>query len=80
MRARRCLLVQLEIPLAAVRAATAHTHGIVVLNPAPPADLPPELLAQVDVLVPNERELLRLAGARRARRVDRTRWPRSPAP
>ena len=56
------LLVQLEIPLAAVTAAIAHTDGIVVLNPAPPTDLPPDLLAQVDVLVPNERELARLAG------------------
>ncbi|MEU2350395.1 ribokinase [Modestobacter sp. NPDC049651] len=57
------LLLQLETPLATVRAAAAATRGTVVLNPAPPQPLPAELLAQVDVLVPNEHELARLAGA-----------------
>ena len=58
------LLAQLEIPLDAVTAAVSHAGGQVVLNPAPPpGELPAELLAQVDVLVPNEWELLRLAGA-----------------
>jgi ribokinase len=57
------VLTQLEIPLAAVTAAVAHAGGRVVLNPAPPpGELPADLLAQVDVLVPNEWELLRLAG------------------
>jgi ribokinase len=57
------VLAQLEIPLEAVVAAAAHAGGRVVLNPAPsPGELPAELLAQVDVLVPNEWELLRLAG------------------
>jgi ribokinase len=55
------LLLQLETPVAAVQAAVAATGGTVVLNPAPPQPLPPELLGQVDVLVPNEHELRRLA-------------------
>ena len=57
------LLLQLEVPLATVQAAAAATRGTVVLNPAPPRPLPDELLARVDVLVPNEHELVRLAGA-----------------
>jgi ribokinase len=56
------VLVQLEIPLAAVRAAVSHASGLVVLNPAPPAELPDELLSLVDVFVPNEWELARMAG------------------
>jgi ribokinase len=56
------LLLQLETPLDTVLAAAAATRGTVVLNPAPPQPLPAELLAAVDVLVPNEPELRRLAG------------------
>jgi ribokinase len=56
------LLLQLEIPLATVLAAVALTDGLVVLNPAPPQTLSSELLARVDVLVPNEWELAQLAG------------------
>lgn len=59
------VLLQLEIPLeASIEAATLAT-GSVILNPAPaPGDrLPPELLAAVDVLVPNRSELGMLAGA-----------------
>lgn len=57
------VLLQLEIPLDAVSAAVRHASGRVVLNPAPSQPLPADLLAQVDVLVPNEWELVRLAGA-----------------
>ena len=57
------VLVQLEVPLAAVEAAVAHARGRVVLNPAPPTRLSRELLDRVDVLVPNEWELIRLAQA-----------------
>jgi ribokinase len=57
------LLLQLETPLDTVQAAAAATGGTVVLNPAPPRPLPAELLAVVDVLVPNEHELVRLTGA-----------------
>lgn len=56
------VLLQLEIPLDAVSAAARHATGRVVLNPAPPQQLPADLLAHVDVLVPNEWELVRLAG------------------
>jgi ribokinase len=45
-----------------VVAAAAAASGTVVLTPAPPRPLPAELLARVDVLVPNEHELAQLAG------------------
>jgi ribokinase len=63
VRRARVVLLQLEVPLATVTAAAAAAEGTVVLTPAPPASLPPDLLARVDVLVPNEHELLQLAGA-----------------
>jgi ribokinase len=59
------LLLQLEIPLESViRAAElARSHGTkVILNPAPARPVPNELLALVDVLVPNESETELLAG------------------
>lgn len=57
------LLLQLEVPMDAVVAAAAATRGTVVLTPAPPQRLPEALLARIDVLVPNEHELVQLAGA-----------------
>ncbi|WP_299029938.1 ribokinase [uncultured Thermanaerothrix sp.] len=59
------LLMQLECPLDAVEAATdlAHRYGLrVVLNPAPARALPADLLARVDYLLPNQPELMLLAG------------------
>jgi len=59
------LLVQLECPLDAVQTAIqqAHQAGMkVVLNPAPACPLPPDLLRQVDYLIPNQHELTLLAG------------------
>ncbi|MDQ1044670.1 PfkB family carbohydrate kinase [Streptomyces sp. V4I2] len=59
------LLLQLEIPLAAVLAGarTARGHGVrTVLTPAPARPLPPELLTTVDPLVPNEHEAAALTG------------------
>lgn len=60
------LLLQLEVPHEAVTAAArVATGAVVVLNPAPmPADPGPirDMLALVDVLVPNRSELGRLAG------------------
>jgi ribokinase len=50
------------VPLETVTAAAAAARGTVVLTPAPPQRLPAELLAHVDVLVPNEHELAALAG------------------
>ncbi len=59
------LLMQLEIPLPAVRRAAhiAHEAGVtVVLNPAPAVPLDGSLLADVDILVPNEHEAALLSG------------------
>ncbi|SDY45312.1 ribokinase [Modestobacter sp. DSM 44400] len=63
VRRATVVLLQLETPLETVLAAAGAAGGIVVLNPAPPQPLPAELLGLVDVLVPNEHELVRLAGA-----------------
>ncbi len=61
------LLVQLEVPLAAVTAAIALAHKAkvpVMLNPAPITQpLPKSLLKQVTWLTPNEHELAVLTGA-----------------
>jgi ribokinase len=57
------VLLQLEIPLATVAATVARAAARVVLNPAPAAPLGADLLADVDVLVPNRTELALLAGA-----------------
>ncbi|MFD0271502.1 ribokinase [Streptomyces sp. NPDC127106] len=59
------LLLQLEVPLSAVQAAAraARAHGVrTVLTPAPAQPLPAELLASVDLLVPNEHEAAALTG------------------
>ncbi|MEV6169884.1 ribokinase [Streptomyces sp. NPDC051954] len=59
------LLLQLEIPLAAVIAGAeaARAHGVrTILTPAPAQPLPPELLAATDLLVPNEHEAATLTG------------------
>ncbi len=59
------LLLQLELPLESVMRAAqiAKAHGVrVVLNPAPARPLPPELLALVDILIPNEPETALLSG------------------
>ena len=57
-------LLQLEVPLDTVAAAAALAGGTVILNPAPaPSEpLPISLLADVDVLVPNQTELATIAG------------------
>lgn len=59
------LLLQLEVPLPVVKRAAqiAQSHNVtVVLNPAPARELPPDLLASVDVLVPNESEAALITG------------------
>ena len=60
------VLAQLEVPLAAVKAAllAAPPRGAIsVLNPAPAhGPLPEEILSLVDVLVPNETEALAMSG------------------
>ena len=61
----RVALFQLETPLPTVTAAVAKARAAgatVVLNPAPASALPDALLAQVDVLTPNETEAAALTG------------------
>ncbi len=59
------LLMQLESPLDSVLAAAqiARQHGTqVILNPAPATRLTDELLAQIDIITPNETEAEILTG------------------
>ncbi|AZN40300.1 ribokinase [Paenibacillus albus] len=65
IRQAQVLLVQLEIPLASVREAlqiARDSDVITVLNPAPYAELPEELLQLVDYITPNETEFECLSG------------------
>lgn len=57
------VLAQLEVPLGTVIAAARLATGAFVLNPAPANPLPEDLLAMVDVLVPNRPELALLTGS-----------------
>lgn len=65
LRPTRVVLAQLEIPIeivtAAFRAARA-AGATTILNPAPAAPLPAELLAVTDVVIPNEHEAELLGG------------------
>jgi ribokinase len=64
-RSSQTLLTQLEIPVETATAgvAAAHRLGIrTILNPAPAATLPPDVLSLVDVLTPNESEAERMTG------------------
>lgn len=65
----KVLLLQLEIPQAAVLAAARRTRsagGLVVLDPAPAPEhgLPETLWSEIDVLTPNESETFSLTGIR----------------
>ncbi|HEX6446845.1 MAG TPA: ribokinase [Streptosporangiales bacterium] len=65
VRRASVVLLQLELPLPVVveAARAGHEAGAeVVLTPAPVRDLPDELYAAVDVLLPNAGEARRLAG------------------
>ncbi len=67
IRGAKVLLMQLEtpVPTVAAAAACAHAAGVtVVLNPAPAAWLPLELLANVDWITPNETEAEILTGVK----------------
>ncbi|MEU0494778.1 ribokinase [Mycobacterium sp. NPDC006124] len=55
------VLSQLEIPVEVVQAAAARARGTFVLNAAPAAALPADLLARCDVLIVNEHELAAVA-------------------
>jgi ribokinase len=64
----RVVLAQLEVPIAVVAASLAAARragAITVLNPAPAAELPAELLDVCDVIIPNEHELALLGGVER---------------
>jgi len=59
------MLVQLETPIETVSRAVAMCKEYdtrVILNPAPAADLPDEILAGTDIITPNEIEAERLTG------------------
>jgi ribokinase len=59
------VLTVLEVPLEAAAEAMAlgRKHGVkTILNPAPAAPLPDEMLGNIDLLVPNETELRILMG------------------
>jgi len=61
------VLVQLGVPIGAVRAALEIARGVgtmAILDPAPADAVPDELLRLVDVLTPNESEAARLTGGR----------------
>lgn len=67
----RVVLAQLEIPIPTVTAGfrVARAAGaITVLNPAPAAVLPSELLAACDIAIPNEHEVESLGGVEELRR------------
>ncbi|EFM95585.1 ribokinase [Actinobacillus pleuropneumoniae] len=60
-----CLLVQLETPLQAVEKAlkiAKANHTQVILNPAPAQPLSDEILANIDMITPNETETALLTG------------------
>jgi len=61
----KIVLSQLEIPFPTVQAAAA-ASAYFILNAAPAAELPDELLAEVDLLVVNETEAETIAGADRS--------------
>jgi ribokinase len=59
------VLAQLEVPLEAIRVAFTHARSLgvlTVLNPAPAAELPHEVLGLCDLVVPNEHEVELLGG------------------
>ncbi|MGN7469878.1 ribokinase [Brevibacillus sp. SAFN-007a] len=65
LRESDVVLLQLEIPLAAVEYVAKKASGmgkLVILNPAPAQALSPELLQHVHTLTPNETELASLSG------------------
>lgn len=57
------VLAQLEVPLETVLATADICAGTFLLNPAPAAALPADLVERVDVLIPNRSELATLSGS-----------------
>ncbi len=61
------MLVQLETPLDTVQKAVeicADFETKVILNPAPAAELPDEIISRIDIITPNETEAERLTGVK----------------
>jgi ribokinase len=61
----RVVIAQLEVPTGVVAdafAAAAAGGAVTVLNPAPAADVPDELLRNVRIVIPNQHERSRLGG------------------
>jgi ribokinase len=59
------VLTQSEVPVEAVRAAMAAGRAAgakTILNPAPARDYPSDILANVDILIPNEHEAAEMSG------------------
>lgn len=50
------VICQLEVPIATLERAAAQCQGLLVLNLAPAADMPPALLQRADVVIVNELE------------------------
>lgn len=66
LRQARVLLLQLEVPMETVERAAAEARAagaIVVLDPAPAAEIPDHVLRLTSIVTPNEGELARLSGA-----------------
>lgn len=67
VEAARVLLTQLEVPLESVNAAVRLGHRAqaqILLDPAPPTNLPDDFLRMVDVVKPNAGEAESLTGVR----------------
>jgi ribokinase len=57
------VVTQLEVPMSAVLDTVRVATGTTIVNAAPASPLPAELLAQTDVLIVNEVELVAVAGS-----------------
>lgn len=66
----KVVIAQLEVPPQTVLEAARLTTGIFCLNPAPAGVIPRDLLAHVDVLIPNRSELGTLVGTAEPSTVD----------
>ena len=80
IRSSQAVVCQLEVPIETVLESfrIAKAAGVrTILNPAPPASLPDELLRLTDICVPNETELAALTGQTAATKDDAIRAGRS---
>ncbi len=62
------VICQLEVPVAAVERAASLCQGLLVLNLAPAAEVPPALLQRVDLVIVNQTEAEFYGASLRARR------------